>query len=45
MIVVKRDPQLLHIIRTLGTPSRFARRLDGRQQEGNQDSDNGNDHE
>ena len=45
MIIVVRDPELLHVVRALDSPRRFAGRLDGRQQQCDKDCNNRDDYE
>jgi hypothetical protein len=43
MMIVERDTNLFKVILAAAASGRFARRLDGRQQESHQDADNRND--
>ena len=43
MVIVHGQADLLQIVDALGPPCGFARRLNGRQQEGDQDRDDGDD--
>ena len=45
VIVLQRKPNLFEIVRALHTTSRLARRLNRRQKETNQDTDNGDNHQ
>src|SRR5207244_10622833 len=45
LVVVQGDPDLFKVVDALGAPSRFACRLDGRQQKGDEDADDRDDHE
>jgi hypothetical protein len=42
---VATEGQLTQVVRALGTAARLARGLDSRQQQGDQDADDGDDHE
>src|SRR5262249_15443777 len=44
-IIMYRKPQLLQVIDALGPPRRLARRLDGGQEQRDQDRDNGDHHQ
>jgi hypothetical protein len=45
MIVVQGNSDLLQVVGALGAPCRLAGRLDGGQKQGDQDGDDGNDHQ
>jgi hypothetical protein len=45
MVVLQRNPQLLHVVPTLRPTGRFARRLNGREQQCDQDADDGDNHQ
>jgi len=40
-VIVERQAQLLHVVGALGTSGGFSRRLDSRQQQGDQNRDDG----
>ena len=44
-VVVQGQADLLEVVDALGTPGGFAGRLDGGQQQGDQDADDADDHE
>ena len=45
VVVVHGQPELLEVVLALGLPGRLSGLLDGRQQEGHQDGDDGDDHQ
>ena len=45
VVIVQRQPDLLEVVGALRSPGRLTGRLDGRQEQGDQDRDDGDDHE
>ena len=45
VVIVHRQSNLLQIVQALGPPRRFPRRLNGGQQQGDQDADDGDHHQ